>query len=54
MMCPRCRTTQLVEIGLVLRDKRLTMHSCPTCEVRWWDHEGEQVAIDGVLALASS
>lgn len=53
MTCPKCRASQLVEIGLVVRDSRLTMHSCPSCEIRWWDSEGQQMAIDGVLALAS-
>lgn len=52
MKCPKCRATRLVEIGMILRDNRLTMHSCPTCETRWWDREGEKVAIGGVLALA--
>lgn len=53
MTCPKCRDAQLVEIGLTLQDNRLTMHSCPACEIRWWDREGEKVAIDGVLSLAS-
>lgn len=54
MPCPKCRAMQLVEIALVLGGNRLTMHSCPACETRWWDREGERVGVDRVLDLAAS
>ena len=53
MTCPKCRAMQLVEIGLVVGGSKLTMHSCPMCETRWWDREGEKVGVDGVLQLAA-
>jgi len=54
MTCPKCRATQLVEIALVVGGSRLTMHSCPTCETRWWDREGEKMGVDRVLGLAAA
>lgn len=51
MTCPKCRAAVLVEIGMTLGAHRVTMHSCPACESRWWDQEGEQVALGRVLGL---
>lgn len=32
----------------------MTMHSCPDCELRWWnDSNGHLVELGEVLALAS-
>jgi hypothetical protein len=28
------------------------MHSCSHCETRWWDEEGERVALHHVLRMA--
>ena len=51
MTCPTCRSTAMVEIGLTLSAHRVTMHSCPSCEYRWWDQEGQKVALPSVLEL---
>lgn len=52
MACPRCRAGQLVEIGLTLKERRVTLHSCSKCDTRWWDQDGAQVRVDRVLDLA--
>ena len=52
MSCPVCRRQDLVEIRLSLRGSIVTMHSCSTCEARWWDKEGERLALGQVLSLA--
>ena len=54
MPCPNCRNARLVEIGMNLRDNRVTLHSCPSCEQRWWDREGEQIALRSVLELVTA
>ncbi len=54
MTCPTCRSSALVEIGLNLRDQRVTMHSCSVCENRWWDKGGERVTLPSVLALVAA
>lgn len=52
MPCPMCSHGRLVEIELTLKERRVTMHSCSRCEAKWWDQDGEQVAVGRVLDLA--
>ena len=54
MPCPNCRSARLVEIAMTLRDQRVTLHSCPACEQRWWDSEGETITLPSVLELAAA
>jgi transposase-like protein len=54
MTCPHCRAAVLVEIGVLVAGNRFTMHSCPSCETRWWDLDGGKVALDQVLTTAAS
>ena len=54
MTCPTCRSTELVEIGLHLREQLVTMHSCSACDNRWWDRSGERVTLPSVLELVAS
>lgn len=54
MPCPKCQARRLVEIGVTVAGKNVTLHSCSLCANRWWDDEhGEPVAIDQVIDLAS-
>lgn len=54
MRCPTCKGSELMSIGVRMAGQPVTMHSCPDCEVRWWDDErGERVELRGVLALAA-
>ena len=53
MKCPRCTTSRLVEIVVTLRGQRVTMHSCSTCDSRWWESEGETMALPQVVELAT-
>lgn len=54
MTCPACRSSALVEIGLNLREQRVTMHSCSACESRWWEKGGERMSLPSVLALVAA
>ncbi|MFN2608698.1 MAG: hypothetical protein ABR511_12555 [Acidimicrobiales bacterium] len=45
--------SDLTEISLTLRGNHVTMHSCSRCETRWWDEQGEKVALRHVLHLVS-
>ncbi len=54
MTCPSCRSTNLVEIGLHVHDELVTMHSCSSCENRWWDRAGVQVTLPSVLQLVGA
>ena len=53
MTCPNCRVARLVQIGMVLKDRVVTMHSCSRCDTRWWDSDGEKVGLPNVLELAT-
>lgn len=54
MRCPSCRATTLVEIGLQLHGQQVTMHSCSQCELRWWERNGERLALPSVLQLVAA
>ncbi len=54
MTCPKCSARQLVEIGVTLQGKDVTLHSCSRCDSRWWDDErGEVIQLDEVIDLAT-
>lgn len=54
MGCPTCSARQLVEIGVTLQGKNVTLHSCSKCDRRWWDDErGDVIDLDEVIDLAS-
>lgn len=54
MACPKCRATQLVEIGVTVSGRSVTLHSCSHCETRWWDdEEGGVVELREILDLAT-
>ncbi|HEX3621606.1 MAG TPA: hypothetical protein VHT97_04750 [Acidimicrobiales bacterium] len=54
MRCPTCRSAALIEIGLTVREEKVTMHSCSMCESRWWDKGGQRVSLPSVLELVAS
>jgi hypothetical protein len=54
MRCLHCRAALLVQIGVSLAGSRFTMHSCPACENRWWERDGELVPLDRILATVSA
>ena len=53
MNCPRCRASRLVLIDLELKGEPVRLHSCSTCDTRWWEQDGRQIPLDGVLELAT-
>ncbi|MDQ6797742.1 MAG: hypothetical protein M3011_06925 [Actinomycetota bacterium] len=42
---------ELSEIRLNLANSDVTLRACVRCEQRWWDRDGEPVALDEVLGL---
>jgi hypothetical protein len=54
MACPKCSARHLVEIGVTLQGKSVTLHSCSRCDSRWWDDEqGDVIDLDEVIDLAT-
>lgn len=54
MLCPHCHSATLVEIRVTYGASRFTMHSCPCCEHRWWDRNGELVDLHSVLGAVAA
>lgn len=52
--CPRCHAGRLVEIALNVGERKVRMRSCSRCDTRWWDSDGEGLALGGVLELAAA
>jgi hypothetical protein len=44
----------LVAISLQLRGEQVTMHSCSNCDLRWWERDGERMALPAVLELVTA
>lgn len=54
MHCPRCTKSKLVEINLTVADRAVRLRSCSSCDSRWWESDGEGLALTSVLALAAN
>jgi transposase-like protein len=53
MDCPQCGATDVIEIKHRLpEDIELYFFSCHRCEERWWDRDGQVVALREVLEMA--
>ncbi len=53
MNCPTCHTRRVLAIGVHLAEKNVVLHSCSTCESRWWEENGEVIELTDVLELAT-
>ena len=53
MTCPNCQVSRLVQIGMKIKERTVTMHSCSRCYTRWWDSDGERLGLTNVLELAT-
>lgn len=51
--CVNCGSEEAIEIDIKLQDDtQVTFYSCHRCDSRWWNRDGEAVALDSVLDLA--
>ena len=54
MQCPQCKGTDCTEIELNLTDEQsVQFFSCRRCEAKWWEREGDTIALDEVLTIAA-
>ena len=54
MDCPECHAKDCTQIQLNPKDgETLEFYSCRVCEAKWWEKEGDTIALDEVLTLAS-
>lgn len=55
MQCPRCTSEECTEIGIEVKvDKSVKFFSCRLCEKKWWERDGDSIALDDVLTLATT
>ena len=55
MDCPQCGGTDSTQIELHLTDDQsVQFFSCRRCEARWWQREGDSIALDEVLTIAAN
>jgi hypothetical protein len=53
MICPQCQGEDCTEIEIHLREEdSVRFFSCRRCESKWWEHEGDPIALGDVLNLA--
>ena len=54
MECPKCGSTDSTNIVINLKaDDNVQFFNCRKCEARWWEHQGDTIALDEVLNLAA-
>lgn len=55
MQCPRCTSEECTEIAIEVKvDKSVKFFSCRLCEKKWWERDGDSIALDDVLTLATT
>ncbi len=53
MKCPNCHTREMVIIEMVVSGERVALHSCSSCDLRWWESRDGMLTLSGVLDLAT-
>ena len=55
MQCPRCKRDDFTEIAIEVKiDNSVKFFSCRLCEKKWWERNGDSIALDEVLSLATT
>src|ERR1700682_1457176 len=53
-LCPACRRRRLIDLDITLKDGTpLRMRNCPPCHLRYWEHDGQRLDKDEVMALVA-
>lgn len=52
LRCAVCGQQSVIQIELALPDgTQVLFCSCHRCEAKWWDRDGEHLALDAVIDL---
>jgi transcription elongation factor Elf1 len=54
MKCPNCQTRELVVIEMVVSGEPVALHSCSSCDLRWWETRDGLLSLARVLDLATT
>jgi transposase-like protein len=54
MRCPQCHGEDCVHIEINLKgEDTIQFFSCRRCEAKWWERNGDTIALDEVLDLTA-
>jgi hypothetical protein len=54
MRCPHCDGEDCIQIEIRLKgEETVQFFSCRRCETKWWQRDGDTIALDEVLDLTS-
>ena len=54
LQCPQCQGVDTTNIVIKLRDNDdVSFFQCRRCESKWWQHDGDTIALDEVLNLTA-
>ena len=52
IVCTSCGEKSVIQIEMTLPDgTEVVFCSCHVCEAKWWNREGETIAVDGIIDL---
>jgi Zn ribbon nucleic-acid-binding protein len=55
MQCPQCKFEDTTNIVIKLKDEdSVSFFQCRRCEHKWWEHQGDTIALDEVLNLTAA
>ena len=52
--CPSCGSQETLRVTMIVGGSPLAFTSCPVCEWKGWEREGENIPLGSVLSLVSS
>lgn len=54
MQCPQCQGKDCIQIEIRLKEEdSIQFFSCRRCEAKWWERDGDTIALDDVLNMAA-
>ncbi|MDK1019013.1 MAG: hypothetical protein QGD89_06400 [Actinomycetota bacterium] len=52
LVCTSCGENSVIQIEMKLPNgTEVIFCSCHVCEAKWWDREGEEISVDGIIDL---
>lgn len=52
--CPSCGSQETLRVRMTVSESPLCFTSCPVCEWKGWEREGEHLPLGSVLSIVSS
>jgi DNA-directed RNA polymerase subunit RPC12/RpoP len=47
--CPTCGSRELLRVDLSIEQQPMAFTTCPHCESRWWERDGNPLPLEAVL-----